>query len=203
MIDQLLTLNDLKLVLVGAFGTLLAGLITYFVRRWLTAKPNLLWAHQTYDMIVPLKNDTFATAEYHEITIENVGRTEARDILVVIPKLLSKFTLRKWNRNFIYLSNRDSTRIADFNVTEENGITKIRVPFVEGRTTAKVSYCTNVWSTGYPESVSFNGGIAIRRYLRPAYFRMWDVIRPLAIRLAFLAIAVGLTYLISLVVPRK
>ena len=202
MSDQFITLNDEKIFLMGVAVTLVASAIIYFARQSITSSAKIIWAYGNADFIIGAKSG-IEHIEHHEITIENVGRGLARQIVIVLPKIKTNFDLRKMDRSSSGWNGWYTAKTSSFSITEESEHMKLLIPFLEGRKIVKISFFTNFRNLVRPESVSYDGGIGLDRILHPAYFRIRDVIRPHGIRFAVFVVTICISVAIALLVPRK
>ncbi len=200
MNDQFITFGDAKLILIGAIAALIASAVIYFARHLVTSKSKLYWAYGSTDFWLKSENERI---EHHEITIENVGKGLAREIVVAMPKTSANFDIRKIERGRNGWNGWYSAKTSNFTLTDDSRQTRLLIPHLEGSTIIKISFFTVFRTPLRPESISYDGGIGLDRIMSPAYFRTWDVIRPSSIRLFFILSAMLVTAAIAFVTSRK
>jgi hypothetical protein len=168
---------DIKLVMIGAAGALLATLIGRFFLKWSNGTARLIWSHEQETLTVLQESEKDATFVAHKILIENVGNGKAHKIEIVVPRLAATVKLHRIkSRNALFVS---PTKDSSLKVVEDSGINRIQFLNLDVQSIAVISYACDFWRDSTPESVTFDNSFAESGILKPGYFRRRDVIAPI------------------------
>jgi hypothetical protein len=168
---------DIKLVMIGAAGALLATLIGRYFLKWSNGTAKLIWSDQQETLTVLQESAKDVTFVSHKILIENVGSGKAHKIEIVVPRLAASVELQRIkNRNALFVS---PTKDSSLKIIDDSGIKRIQFLNLDVRSIAVISYACDFWRDSSPESVTFDNSFAEKGILKPGYFRRRDVIAPI------------------------
>jgi hypothetical protein len=191
---EYLNAENLKLILVGATGTILAGAIIAIARRMFLQKAKLVWTtnHQWVRYVDNEKGKL--GCDLHRFLIENCSSITAKEVEVFVSSSIQNLEVRRLKRSWrsvrpATVASRDES--ISF-VTDQENKTKIKIPNLEGRSVIVGSYTTETWAGSEPSMVHFDNQIA-----EPVLHEFWFLRKRDAFVRTFLDNSIGVPLLFA------
>jgi hypothetical protein len=167
--------QDLKLILVGALGTALAGAIAAIAKKYSASASTVVWNANHWWLRHTDEKKGNQSLDFNLVFIENTSRATAKEIEIFIPVKIQHLEISRYQRTWRSVKAQCLIRKDESPIIEQiDERTKIKINNLTNRTYLECRYtCNEGFGHTEPSAVHYDGKIA-----KELVNRIWFMTKP-------------------------